>query len=89
MKTHKLKTWPPHYKAVANNTKKFELRKNDRGFQTGDILVLREYLPLQRKYTGCQKRFKVTYILHSLEGFPRDELGLKHGYCIMSIRKTK
>lgn len=37
---HKLKTWPTYWDAVARGEKLFEVRKNDRFFQAGDIVEL-------------------------------------------------
>ncbi len=58
---HKLKTRPEYFKAVSADEKKFEIRKNDRDFNVGDFLVLREYA--ENAYTGKQAIFKITYIL--------------------------
>lgn len=43
--THDLKTLPEYYKDVASGLKTFELRRNDRNFQVGDTLLLREFVP--------------------------------------------
>lgn len=43
--THDLKIYPQHYARVANGQKTFEIRNNDRGFQTGDKVILREWDP--------------------------------------------
>ena len=40
---HELKILPHHLQAITKGQKRFEIRKNDRGFQTGDFLHLREY----------------------------------------------
>lgn len=40
MQTHKLKTLPPYWDAVRRGEKTFEVRRDDRGFQKGDILEL-------------------------------------------------
>ena len=37
---HELKTWPQFWPALCDGSKTFELRKNDRGFEVGDILIL-------------------------------------------------
>ena len=38
--THELRTWAPYYDAVVSGEKKFEVRRDDRGFQKGDIVRL-------------------------------------------------
>lgn len=40
---HKLKIAPVHFIGVMNGTKTAEFRVNDRNFQLGDILELREF----------------------------------------------
>ncbi len=40
---HELKIWPQFYARVADGTKTFEVRENDRGFQKGDTVTLREF----------------------------------------------
>lgn len=84
-KIHKLKTWPEYYQAIANDFKRFELRKNDRGFEVGDTLLLKEYEPSTEKYTGEEMYVKVTFIFGD---DPDDRAwGLEEGYVIMSIKK--
>jgi len=62
-KTHQLKIWPEYFNAILKKEKTFEIRKNDRNFQVGDILKLREYDPRTELYTGSWICVKVTYIL--------------------------
>lgn len=45
MTTHRLKTEQPYFDAIAGRQKTFEVRRNDRAFQTGDTLVLLEFAP--------------------------------------------
>lgn len=45
MKMHELKILPEYFEKVLDGSKTFELRKDDRGFNVGDILILREYIP--------------------------------------------
>lgn len=39
---HELKILPPYYEAVISGNKTFEIRLDDRGFQKGDKVILRE-----------------------------------------------
>lgn len=77
---HKLKIMPRFFAAVCDGTKTFEVRKNDRGFQVGDILELQEWLP-DSGYTGRVIRRKVTYILYG-DTFA----GLNNSYVVMAIK---
>lgn len=46
MKTeHELKCWPEYFARIGTGQKTFEIRRNDRDFQVGDILILKEYDP--------------------------------------------
>lgn len=69
MKTHKLKIWPEYFELVINEKKSFEVRKNDRDFKVGDMLILREWNPETEKYTGSHIHRRVTYILRSPNPF--------------------
>ena len=73
---HNLKILPQYFDAVVSNVKHFELRKDDRDYQGGDFLVLREWE--NEEYTGRETGFKIEYILR---GCP--EYGLMDGYCII------
>lgn len=79
MKIHKLKTWPDYFKAVKSGEKKFEIRKNDRNFRVGDELILEEYLPHAKQYTGNKILKIVTYV------FAGGSFGLDPGFCVMSL----
>jgi hypothetical protein len=43
---HELKSWPEFFEPVYTGRKNFELRKNDRHFQVGDVIRLREWRPV-------------------------------------------
>jgi hypothetical protein len=77
---HCLKCWPEYYNRVVSGLKRFEVRKNDRGFSEGDFLVLQEWDPITRKYTGEMQSFEVDYILYNHEG-------ITPGFVVMSIKK--
>ncbi len=82
MKMHGLKTWPDFFEAIVDGRKTFELRVNDRGFQTGDQLHLREWDPrkLANSYTGRTFLVEVTYIL------PVAKEGYREPWVIMAIK---
>lgn len=73
---HKLKLAKMFFEDVRLGRKSFELRKNDRDYQIGDILELREMD--NGEPTGRAIEKEITYIL---EGFA----GLKEGYCILAL----
>jgi hypothetical protein len=60
-KIHTLKTWPQYYKAIIDGVKTFQLRKDDRNFSVGDVLVLQEFDPDKNQYTGEMISVDVIY----------------------------
>lgn len=74
---HELKTWPMFFNPVFDDVKTFEIRKADRPFSVGDELLLREWLPVNREYTGREIRKVVTYTLTGI--------GLMPGFIALGI----
>lgn len=81
-KKHELKILPKYFRDVKRGIKKFELRKNDRGYAIGDYVKLCEYDG--ESYTGEFLWIKITYILDYQEG---KEFGLCPGYSILGFEK--
>ena len=75
---HELKTWPKYFEAIVENTKTFEIRKNDRGFEVGDVLELLEFDPEREAFTGNRIFVRIHYIT---------DYAQRDGYVVMSIRK--
>lgn len=78
MMCHDVKALPQFFQAARRGEKTFELRKDDRGYITGDTLWLHEWTP-ENGYTGEKHVVVIGYIL-------RDFPGLAPGYAILSIR---
>lgn len=79
---HDLKTWREPFAAVRALLKPWELRFDDRGYQVGDILNLREWdeeSGADDQYTGEIERRIVTWLLRG------PAFGLPEGYVIMSM----
>ncbi len=83
MKRHELKTWVlPFVATCIEESKHHEIRFDDRGYQVGDLLFLREYLKDEGLYTGRAREFEVSYISRG------PEWGLPEGVVVMSIEAT-
>lgn len=78
---HDLKIWPKYIREIIFGIKTFEVRKNDRGYQVGDILHLKEFDTDRNEYTGDSIYRKVTYILD-------DPQYVKEGFVIMSLGRV-
>ena len=57
------KCWPEFFQAILDGRKKFEVRLADFAIREGDSLVLREWDPKQKEFTGREMEKKVTYVL--------------------------
>lgn len=79
-KIHELKLAQMYYSDVASGKKRFELRKNDRGFKVGDGLRLKEYAAGSE--TGKYIDADIVYMLE-------DYTGLAEGYCILGIEVVR
>ena len=85
MKTHTLKCWPEFFRAILDGTKTAEMRLNDRNFEVGDRLLLREYCPVAEfkgptGYTGREAEVEVTHVLTG------EAWGVLDGFACMSIK---
>lgn len=79
MNTHELKIIPKYFEDVVYNGKNFEIRRKDRDFKVGDILILKEYS--RGEYTGREIRKQIQYIMDGDGTF-----GLNKLFCILSIK---
>ena len=56
------KTWPDLFEAVASGKKNFDMRLNDFVIHEGDTLVLEEWNPKTKEYTGRKLEKHVTFV---------------------------
>lgn len=76
---HELKTLPTYFNDVIEGKKTFEVRKNDRPFEVGDLLALNEYDAKIECYTGRSCCVYIDYILNDAEY-------CKSGYVVLGIK---
>lgn len=81
------KVWPEYFQAILDGRKNFELRLADFEIKAGDILVLREWDPEKRKYTGRILKKETSYVLKTknVNFWPKEEIE-KYGYQIISLK---
>lgn len=83
----KKKILPEYFDAIVSGKKKFELRSNDFDIAEGDTLLLEEWDPQVKQYTGRSVEKNVTYVLKvSIDKlfWPEEEIKNK-GLQIISI----
>lgn len=86
MATHKLKTVAPHFEHVLSGVKRAEIRRDDRGFAVGDVLVLCEYDPASDTYSGRKLEVRVTHILAEFEGLAPGFVAISFELCPRKIK---
>lgn len=75
---HSVKILPEYFKAILDGYKTFEIRKNDRSYQVGDKLILKEWN--DGVYTGRILKKEIIYILDDTSGY------VLEGHVVMSLR---
>lgn len=76
---HKLKIKEDFANAIITGDKSFEIRKNDRGFQRGDLI---EFVVVDDKGVAYQHKideylYRINYVMNGY--------GLKNGYVVFGI----
>ena len=100
-KIHLLKTDPNFFDDIKRGKKRFGLRKNDRNFEVGDVLILHKYASGYAEKEGGDNwaaimTFKdgiiiarITYIVFYSALHMKEIGGLEKDYCIMQIEVRK
>jgi hypothetical protein len=76
--THTIKILPEYFNPTAAGKKAFELRKNDRNYQVGDTLQMKEWNG--ENYTGREIQCYVTYFINE------SKFGIAEGFCVLGTR---
>lgn len=79
MHVHVLKSWPEQFGAICVDTKRADVRKDDRGFKVGDALDFQEWDPKNSSYTGREVRRKIMHIVRG------PDFAIPEGYVVMSL----
>lgn len=90
MKLHELKILHKYLVDVDLGKKTFELRKNDRDYQVGDLI---RFIDIREDDSAANKNqiepnidentlYRITYVLKDVEKY-----GLDKDYCILAIKK--
>ena len=96
MNIHELKILPQYFNEVREKKKTFELRKDDRDYKVGDILILKEWNPdeiygtvdeEETHYSGKKVVRQITSILRDID--PAIGISSLDGYAILSIKETE
>ena len=82
----KKKIWPKYFNLAKAGKKKFEVRLADFSIKEGDVLILQEWDPKNKRYTGRQLKKRVKYILKfKLNDFGQKEKIEKKGIYIIQF----
>lgn len=89
MRIHQLKCWPQYFDAIVSGEKTFEVRRDDRGFQRGDVIELQK----------CGENSLGYDVMRDLDGNPRHvaryrigwiltggQFGIEPGYVVFSLQ---
>ena len=87
MAIHVLKTVGAVWNALSSGEKRFEVRKNDRCFQSGDTVILRKLDPdntaairfVNNRREFIELEFKVGWILQG------GQFGIEPNYCVFQL----
>jgi len=82
----KKKIWTEYFEKIKSGKKKFEVRMADFPIKEGDTLVLEEYDPKTKTYTGRSITKKAGYILKfKLDSFGQEKEIKKNGLLVIQL----
>jgi len=83
------KIWPEYFKKIKERKKHFEVRLADFKIKNGDTLILREWNPKTKKYTGRTLKRKIGFTLKMPEDIKKfySEKDIKrYGIYVIELR---
>ncbi|MFC1700119.1 DUF3850 domain-containing protein [Patescibacteria group bacterium] len=82
------KTWPEYFELTRTGKKRYECRLADFDVEVGDILILKEWDPKTKKYTGRKLKKRILHKSHldpnDTQWWPKEDID-KYGFHILSI----
>jgi len=82
----KKKIWPKYFNLVSPGKKKFELRLADFEVKEGDTLLLEEWDPKIKQYSGRKIEKRVSYVLQfRLDDFGQREAIEEKGLVVIQV----
>jgi hypothetical protein len=84
------KTWPVLFEKIKNNKTHVDVRLADFKIKKGDTLILKEWNPKTKKYTGRKLKFKAGLIFKipkDMKKFYSDTNIKKYGFYIIELEK--
>ena len=84
------KVWPKYFDLIKEGKKTFEIRLADFEVKEGDILLLREWDPKRKEYTGRELRLRVTYVTNTKDQrhWSKEEVE-KYGLWVIGFEKMQ
>jgi ASC-1-like (ASCH) protein len=89
MSTVEKKAWPEYFRLVKAGKKKLEIRLADFGLKNGDTLILNEWSPKTKKYSGRKLKFRVGNLVKipdMAKFYSKNEMK-KYGFYIIELKK--
>lgn len=87
-RVHRVKSWPEYFRAIANGKRTHDLRRNDRNYEVGDLMLLEEFDPATNSYSGERLTVEITSMTSAQQPCAVSIDALNPDFCILSIRRT-
>jgi len=91
MRLHKLKTWPEYFAALLRGDKTFEVRRDDRSYDVGDVLHLVEWDPTEQDELTRRSVGETGRVLRAVISYkvPGGRFGIGPEMCVLGLRDVR